>query len=359
MTKRFQHGLIVGKFYPLHAGHSQLIRSALTSCDQLTIQVIASSVETIPVEVRVQWIQEEHPTATVKWVVDDGDDNFSNEAAWKHYLAVIGGLLDAPVDAVFTSDLYGEELSRRLKARWVRVDPERRGNPVSGSAIRTDPERYWWALSATVRQYLTQRIVVLGAESTGSTTLVTQLAKQFGVPWVAEFGHEWAEIRPGGQWAPWHAAEFEFIAREQLHTEAAALRLSPKPLLICDSDLIGAALWQERQLGTGERSRTLLKKAANQPPLLYLLASDEVPVVYGERPDGEKARRRLQQRFREVLGYQSVPWLEVRGNEIERLAAASAAVEKAMSNAFKFHPGRKQYQLPLQAHLQSGIRAAG
>ncbi|MET0955217.1 MAG: nicotinamide mononucleotide transporter, partial [Cryobacterium sp.] len=47
----------------------------------------------------------------------------------------IRALLDAPVDAVFSSDAYGAELAARLGAEWVQVDPGRRHTPVSGTAI--------------------------------------------------------------------------------------------------------------------------------------------------------------------------------------------------------------------------------
>lgn len=337
MKKFFRHGLIIGKFYPLHAGHSHLIRTALASCERLTVLVIASSTDSIPLEKRVSWVQGEHPNAVVRSALDDGRVDFSSPAAWDQHMAVAKGLLDSAVDAVFTSSPHGAELARRLKARWIQVDPDRRHTPVSGTAVRNDPAGYWWALTPAVRQYLAQRVVVVGSESSGTTELAQQLAERFEVPWVPEFGREWSAIRPGGLWAPWHAAEFEFISREQLHAEAEALRATPKPLVICDGDLLSTALWNERHLGPGHRAQAVLKQAMEHPPLVYLLTGDDVPA--SQPREDEAAQRRMQSRFRDVLQGQNTPWFEIRGGQAKRIAEAKTAVDGLLADAFHVkHP---------------------
>ncbi len=120
---RFGHGLIVGKFYPLHAGHSHLIRRALGECARVTVELLGASVETIPLEVRAGWIRREHPTANLVTAMDDAPVDFESAAAWEEHMLIIEELLDAPVDAVYSSDAYGEELARRLGATWEFVTP--------------------------------------------------------------------------------------------------------------------------------------------------------------------------------------------------------------------------------------------
>lgn len=154
---RFRHGLVIGKFYPFHLGHSHLIRTAIELCDAVTVQVLASSVESIPGAQRVAWIGAEHPSATVVWATDDAAVDYGSDTAWEEHLAVIRGLLaGVPVDAVFTSDDYGAELAARLNASWVQVDPGRRINPISGRAIRADLDGMWWALPAIVQDDLAE-----------------------------------------------------------------------------------------------------------------------------------------------------------------------------------------------------------
>ena len=231
--RRFRHGLVIGKFYPFHAGHAHLIREAVRECERVTVQVLAASVESIPLETRAAWIAEEHPTVRVVAAIDDAPVDFASATAWDAHTAVIAGLLDAPVDAVFTSDSYGEELARRLSARWVQVDAGRERNQVSGTAVRADLAGHWHELPSAVRASLAARIVVLGAESTGSTTLAEALAGRYGTLWVPEYGRELSITREGGLDAPWRSDEFDVIVERQIGMEDAALRRIPVPLLVC------------------------------------------------------------------------------------------------------------------------------
>ncbi|QTE30902.1 AAA family ATPase [Pengzhenrongella sicca] len=325
MTRReFRHALIIGKFYPLHAGHLNLVRAALARSDRVTVEVLTTSAELVPGEVRAGWIRSELPQAHVVTGLDDAPVDYDSEPAWREHLTVIRALLDAPVDAVFTSDAYGAELARRLGAAWVQVDPGRTLAAVSGTQVRADPAGYWWALPRAVRAWFTLRVVVVGAESTGTTTLAAALADRFGTTWVPEFGREWTDVRPGGPTAPWHSGEFDLIAREQARAEDAAAERVPVPLLVCDTDAVTTALFHERYLGAASASVHGL--AASRVPDLYLLTGDEIPFVPDGQRDGEHIRHAMAERFREVLAQQPAPWVEVRGSRAERLAEAATQV---------------------------------
>ncbi len=171
---------MLGKFYPFHAGHQALVRAAAARCERVTVQVLASSVESIPLDVRAAWVREEHPDVRVVAAMDEAEVDFDSPAAWDAHMPLIRDLLDEPVDAVLTSDPYGEELARRLDASWVQVDPGRVGTPVSGTAVRADVAGHWWALPSPVRAWFVRRVVVVGAESTGTTTLSHALADHLG-----------------------------------------------------------------------------------------------------------------------------------------------------------------------------------
>ncbi|MGN6238771.1 MAG: AAA family ATPase [Cellulosimicrobium cellulans] len=351
---RLAHGLVIGKFYPPHAGHVHLVRSALARCERVTVQVLASTSESIPAETRAAWLRAEVPGARVVHGLDDAPVDYADPHAWDEHVKVMRSLLDPddpPVDAVLTSDRYGVELARRFDATWVQVDPDRRHLPVSGSAVRSDPAAHWWALPAPVRSWYVRRVVVLGAESTGSTTLASDLAAHLGLDPVLEFGREWSEVRPGGLAAPWHTAEFDLVAREQARREDAAAAVSPVPLVVCDTDVLATTLWHERYVG--HRSPTVESLAAARRPDLYVLTGDEIPFVQDGLRDGEHVRHAMQDRFREVLAatgprlddpadvvrhlgpaelptpdgaHPGVPWFEVRGDRASRLAQALAAV---------------------------------
>lgn len=331
MTAR--HGLVLGKFYPFHAGHQQLVRAATAECEKVTVQVLGSSVESIPMQVRADWIRAEHPTARVVSGLDDAPVDYDDPAIWELHMRVIEDLLDEPVDAVFSSDEYGAELARRLGARWHQVDPGRAGMPVSGTAVRADVPGHWWALPRSVRPWFCRRVVVLGAESTGTTTLTEALAAHYAVPWVPEYGRTWSEIRPGGLESDWHTAEFDLIAAEHQRQEVDAMSRTPRPLMFSDTDVLATAIWHERYVG--RQSPSVLARAREWRPDLYLLTGDEIPFVQDGMRDGEHLRHDMQDRFRQVLDEVGVPWVELRGSRSERLRAATEQVDALLSRGWK------------------------
>lgn len=329
---RFHHGLVLGKFWPLHAGHQHLITEALAICDRVTVQLLATRAEDVPLDVRAAWIRELHPEAHLVAAYDETPVDFDDPAVWDRHMAVIRGLLDAPVDAVLTSDDYGAELARRLDATWVQVDPGRVDVPVSGTAVRADPGGHWGLLAPPVRAHYVRRVVVTGAESTGSTTLAAALAERLGCPWVPEFGRHWSEVRPGGLAAPWRTEEFVHVVREQLAREESAARTTSVPWLVCDTDAQATTLWHERYVG--HLSPDLAAAASAQVrPFVRILTGDEIPFVQDGLRDGEHVRHAMQDRFRETLRAaehsDGVPWLEVHGSVDERVEQALAVLTTA------------------------------
>ena len=203
---------------------------------------------------------------------------------------------------------------------------------MSGTAVRADVAGHWWALPSPVRAWFVRRVVVVGAESTGTTTLSRALADRLGTAWVPEFGREWSEIRPGGLAAPWHAAEFDLVAREQARLEDDAARTVPRPVLVCDTDVLATTVWHERYVGSSSATVTALAK--QRVPDLYLLTGDEIPFVQDGMRDGEHLRGWMTQRFREVLAAQPAPWVEVTGTHDERLAAALGHVDALLARGW-------------------------
>lgn len=71
MTRQFGHGLVLGKFYPPHAGHHHLVKTAAAQCERLTVLVCAATVESIPLGDRVAWMRDVHPGVRVVGALDD------------------------------------------------------------------------------------------------------------------------------------------------------------------------------------------------------------------------------------------------------------------------------------------------
>lgn len=323
---RYGHGLVLGKFWPLHAGHSNLINTALAQCDRVTVQLLVHPDEDIPLETRASWIREAHPRAHLVCGCDDTPVDFDDPEIWDRHMLVITALLDQPVDAVFTSDAYGVELARRLSAQWVQVDPGRHENAISGTEVRANPEAFWDQLRSAVRAHYVRRVVVTGAESTGTTTLAMALSAKLGCVWVPEFGREYSAQRPNHLAAPWRTDEFIHIAETQIANEDAAARSTPNRWIVCDTDALATTLWHERYMGY--LSEAVAAAAAQQTrPFVRILTGDEIPFVQDGLRDGEEIRHAMQQRFRDTLSApeaQNAAWVEVHGSVEQRLEAALA-----------------------------------
>ena len=183
-----KRGLIVGKFYPPHAGHHYLINSGIELCDELTVLVCDRPEHLIPGKLRANWLRKEHPNITIRVIKDQLDDLDSSGWA-KLALKEMNG----SIDIVFTSESYGEPWAKAIGCDHKLIDINRATFPCSGTAVRMNPYSKWEFLSDPVKAYFAFRVCVVGAESTGKTTLSKALAKYFSTKWVPEYGRQYTE----------------------------------------------------------------------------------------------------------------------------------------------------------------------
>ena len=322
------HGLVVGKFYPPHAGHHRLIDTALTRCERITVAVLAARAESIPHELRRDWLAERHPAARVVSGYDEHPIDHLSPAVNALHAAVVRELVAEPIDVVFSSETYGEPFAAALGARHVLIDRTRQPFRISGTAVRADPAAYWHRLEPAVRAYLTRRVAVVGAESTGTTTLARALAERYDTAWVPEVGRAVSEQRAAaGTFGQWDDADFEAIAAQQQAEEDTAARHAG-PVLFCDTDALATCVWQERYLG---RSTPAVEALAARRYDLYLLTGSDVPFVQDGVRDGEHLREWMTGRFAERLAERPEPHVVLTGDHGSRLERAAAAVDALLA----------------------------
>ncbi|MEV6599520.1 AAA family ATPase [Actinoplanes sp. NPDC051346] len=363
----YGHGLIVGKFYPPHAGHHALIDAAAAACDRLTVVVAPSRRESIPLEPRLSWLREAHGNVTFVGVYDDHPIDYADPQVWDLHMAVFRAAAGTDrVDAVFSSEAYGVELARRFHAVPVIVDLDRTAVPVSGTAIRADPVAHWNSLGPGARGWLAKRVIVVGAESTGTTTMARALARHFrlrggvwaGTRWVPEYGRELTERklaalrrrRPDATVfdVTWDRDDFATVATEQNAAEDAAARAG-SPVLFGDTDAFATTIWEERYLG----STSPAVRAQVRPPDLYLLTDDVgVPFDDDGLRDGESIRPWMTGRFRSELAAQGVPHHVLTGGYAQRLRAAVSATDAVLARGW-------QFATPLRPAVDSALNNVG
>jgi NadR type nicotinamide-nucleotide adenylyltransferase len=158
------------------------------------------------------------------------------------------GVADLRYDLPFLKPIYSEDYGDRfahfLGCEHISIDKSRTVFPISGTKVRwrslsereSAPLQYWQYLEPPVRGWYAKRICLVGAESTGKTTLAKALAAHYLTSWVREYGREYSERKhTGAAGYNWTADEFTHIAQIQADRENAAARHANK-ILICDTD---------------------------------------------------------------------------------------------------------------------------
>ena len=193
-----------------------------------------------------------------------------------------------------------------------------------------------------------KKIVTIGPESTGKSTLCSALAKHFSTSWCPEYAREYLLQ---------HGTDYTFetlavIAKGQLGLEEAASRklqaasneqpaeesqqssihhsslTTHHSLLFIDTNMYVMKVWCEYVFG--KCHPFILEQIVSRQYDLYLLCNTDLPWTKDELreyPD-EKIRLELFNIYKDILVNQNVPWIEVKGNDDARLQMAIDAVKK-------------------------------
>lgn len=166
-----------------------------------------------------------------------------------------------------------------------------------------------------------KKIVVIGPESTGKSTLCEGLAAHYQTVWVREYAREYLEERGMG----YTYESLRAIARGQLALEdrVAAGR---DGLLFIDTDLYVIKVWSEYVFDRCEA--WVLDEIVRRKYDAYLLCNTDLPWAFDplrEYPD-PGIRERLYHIYKDLLVNQFVPWMEVGGIGQKRLENGISAV---------------------------------
>lgn len=169
-------------------------------------------------------------------------------------------------------------------------------------------------------------IAVLGAESTGKTTLAAALARRLGeetglrCTWVPEWLRDWC-VHEGR--TP-RLDEQAAIARTQhQHIETAA---ALHDVVVCDTTALMTAVYSRRVFGDASLEAEALALHCRDIDLTLLTALDLPWVADGLQRDGAHVREPVDDLLRGVLHAQRLPWVLVSGQGEARVEAALDAV---------------------------------
>lgn len=175
---------------------------------------------------------------------------------------------------------------------------------------------------------MVRKIVAIGPESTGKSTLCRQLAEHYQTLYCPEFAREYL-LHKG---ASYDYEDLLTIAKGQtaLEDEYASRIAKQEGLLFLDTDMYVMKIWCEFVFG--KCHRYILQQIVERKYDLYLLCKTDLPWVRDklrEYPEPEK-RERLYLMYKDLLINQDVPWVEISGNDEQRLKKAINAIDKEL-----------------------------
>jgi NadR type nicotinamide-nucleotide adenylyltransferase len=184
-----------------------------------------------------------------------------------------------------------------------------------------------------------KKIVVIGPESTGKSTLCGQLAAHYNTLWCPEYARAFL-LKHGTSYI---YEDLLTIAKGQIELEdktinnwQSAIGNSPShltthhPPVFIDTDMYVMKVWCEFVFG--KCPRFILDQIAKRKYDLYLLCNTDLPWVKDELreyPDLE-TRQKLYTIYKNIMLNQPVPWADISGNYEERLQKAIVAVDKLL-----------------------------
>jgi len=320
-------GLVLGKFLPPHAGHLHLLRFARAWTSELVVVVGSLAAEPIPGAVRVAWMRELCPDATVLHLDRElPQDPNDHPQFWELWRTALQTLVPGPLAFVFASEPYGERLAAELGARFIPVDLARAAVPIRASELRAKPFLHWQHLPPCVRPWFVRSVCVFGPESTGKTTLTRALAAHFATAWVPEYARTWLEQR-GGELQP---QDLHAIAQGQLAAEASLAQTAHK-LLFCDTDVLATVVWAETLYGACPP--WIRAEADARGHDLYLLCDVDVPWVADPVRYLPQARHAFFASCEAALQARGRRYVVLRGTWQDRWQAALAAIGEVWPDA--------------------------
>ena len=184
------------------------------------------------------------------------------------------------------------------------------------------------------------KVVVIGPESTGKSSLGEQLANHYNTEWVKEYAREYL-LTNGTEYSYDNLLE---IAEGQFALENAAIQAakdkiknanesnstSSSELILIDTNMYVLKVWCEFVFD--KCHPWILNQIVENSYDLYLLCNIDLPWVKDELreyPDLE-IREKLYHHYKDLLINQSTPWVNISGNYQQRLEVAIKAIDSVL-----------------------------
>lgn len=172
-----------------------------------------------------------------------------------------------------------------------------------------------------------KKVVIIGPESTGKSTLAQNLAHYYKDPWVPEYARKYLENLTRG----YDYADLLNIAKGQLRQEDRQLKMARR-VIFCDTNLQVIKVWSDHRFK--KTDPWIIDQISQRPYDLYLLTDIDMP--WQEDPLREHPQPAMRQHFWEIyhqfLLEAKVPFEKIYGDQKMRLSQATEAVNRLLNN---------------------------
>lgn len=313
----------VGRYLPPVLADQVLLDTALQWSPSVQVLLLTSPSDVLDPIQRLGWLQEMAPAAGIV-PVELGREarDPRGEVAELHELLASSPLVRP--EALVGPGLRDRALAAALGLPYLPVDVSTwSADPAD---VLRRPLAHWDALPGPVRAHYLKRVVVMGPESTGKTTLARDLAAAFGTAWTSEY----LRLHLDAKGSPCTPGDLPLVVAGHQATEAATARRAVR-VLFCDTDPLMTAVYSRFYYRT--LPAWLDEAASARRADHYLLLDCDVPWVADPQRDAPHAREDILGLCREELERRQLPFTVIGGDWQQRVASARAIVTSLLREA--------------------------
>jgi len=240
---RYKVGMYGGSFDPLHIGHIHDIIKASSLCEELFVMISwCEGRESTSKELRYRWIlncTRHLPNIKIILIEDKAvsKEEYNTDYYWEKGANDIKATIGKPIDAVFCGDdYYGTNRFESLYSSESEVIYfPRKEVPISSTEIREWASENWDYIPDVCKSFYARKVLVVGGESTGKSTLVQNLALAYNTNFVSEVGRDTCEYAGGEEFMIMDDL-YENILRQKINVMDALQRSNR--ILFVDTDAL-------------------------------------------------------------------------------------------------------------------------